>query len=143
MLGFNPPEWACVATQRTGVDVPQGAIRTLDRTIRMHPLTLLRPNGGVTGNRIRALITAACELLTEGAPADELTSELIHRLDRADIRQSLASIQPLADLGVPYAMLLYECFFGATVRRSPGFRQRRPRLQGPPQGHEKADPLDP
>ncbi len=25
MLGFTPPEWAYVATQRSGVEVPQGA----------------------------------------------------------------------------------------------------------------------
>ena len=31
MLGFTPPEWAYVATQRSGVEVPQGAARTLDR----------------------------------------------------------------------------------------------------------------
>src|SRR5947207_10053947 len=27
MLGFTPPEWAYVATQRTGVEVSQGAVR--------------------------------------------------------------------------------------------------------------------
>ncbi len=39
MLGFTPPEWAYVATERTQVDVPQGAIRSLDRRIRVNPLT--------------------------------------------------------------------------------------------------------
>jgi hypothetical protein len=112
MLGFSPPEWAYVATQRTGVVVPQGAIRTLDRNIRMNPLTPISAGGALTGERIRALIIAACELLVEGAPSDERTPELIHRLDKADTRDGLASIQPLADLGVPYAMLLYERFLG-------------------------------
>ncbi len=112
MLGFTPPEWAYVATQRTGVDVPQGAIRTFDRNIRMNPLVPMRASGAVTGERIRALIVAACELLIEGAPRDERTPELIHRLDKADTRDGLISIQPLADLGVPYAMLLYERFLG-------------------------------
>src|ERR1035441_7413325 len=45
-------------------------------------------------------------------PTDERTPELIHRLDKADTRNGIASIQPLADLGVPYAMLLYERFLG-------------------------------
>jgi hypothetical protein len=40
-------------------------------------------------------------------PLDEL-----HRLDKADTKHGLSSIQPLADLGVPYAMVLYERFLG-------------------------------
>jgi hypothetical protein len=58
------------------------------------------------------MVTAACELLIEGAPKNERTPELIHRLDKADTREGIGSIQPLADLGVPYAMLLYERFLG-------------------------------
>jgi hypothetical protein len=112
ILGFTPPEWAYVTTQRTGVEVPQGAARTLDRTVRLKPTSPLPITTGVTGKRIRALVTAACELLIEGAPVDERTPELIHRLDKADTRGGLISIQPLADLGVPYAMLLYERFLG-------------------------------
>lgn len=112
MLGFTPPEWAYVATRRTGVEVPQGACRTLDRTIRMKPLAPIRPRGGITGKRIIALVTSACELLTEGVPAGAYAPELMHRLGKADTREGLASIQPLADLGVPYAMLLYERFLG-------------------------------
>jgi hypothetical protein len=112
ILGFTPPEWAYVTTQRTGVEVPQGAARTLDRTVRLRPTTPLPATTGVTGTRIRAMVRAACELLTEGAPVNERAPELIHRLDKADTRGGLASIQPLANLGVPYAMLLYERFLG-------------------------------
>jgi len=36
----------------------------------------------------------------------------IHRLHKADTGSGLASIAPLADMGVPYAMLLYERFLG-------------------------------
>jgi hypothetical protein len=109
MLGFTPPEWAYVASQRTGVDVPQGAARTLDRTVRLKPLTPIRSSGGITERRIRALISTACELLMEGAPQ---TPGILHRLDKADTRNGLASVQPLVDLGVPYAMVLYERFLG-------------------------------
>jgi hypothetical protein len=112
ILGFTPPEWAYITTQRTGIPVPQGAARALDRTVRLKPTTPLPPTTGVTGKRISALITAACELLIEGAPANERAPELIHRLDKADTRGGLVSIQPLADLGVPYPMLLYERFLG-------------------------------
>ncbi len=112
ILGFTPPEWASVAEQRTGIAIPQGAARTLDRTVRLTPTKPLPATTGVTGQRIRALVTAACELLVEGAPAAERTTEFIHRLDKADTREGLRSIQPLADLGVPYSMLLYERFLG-------------------------------
>jgi hypothetical protein len=110
MLGFTPPEWAYVTSQRTGVDVSQGAIRSLDRKIRMWPLTPLRAAGEVTGQRLRALVNTACELLVEGAP--EVPVDILHRLDKADTKHGLASIQPLSDLGVPYAMALYERFMG-------------------------------
>lgn len=110
MLGFTPPEWAYVTSQRNGVEVTQGAIRSLDRRIRITPLTPMRVNGGVTDQRLRALVITACELLQEGAPED--APGVIHRLNKADTRQGAASLQPLADLGVPYAMLLYERFLG-------------------------------
>lgn len=110
ILGFTPPEWAHVANQRTGVEISQGAARTIDGNIRREPEKPLRDNGGVTDQRIRALITTACELLTEGAPS--VPDDVIHRLDKADTKAGLASLQPLADLGVPYAMLLYERFLG-------------------------------
>lgn len=110
ILGFSPPEWAYVTSQRSGVEVTQGAIRALDRRIRLGPLTPLRLQGGVTDQRLRALVGTACELLREGAP--DLPADVLHRLDKADTRYGLASIQPLTDIGVPYAMMLYERFLG-------------------------------
>ncbi|MGC9194566.1 MAG: hypothetical protein ACP5IL_03825 [Syntrophobacteraceae bacterium] len=59
---------------------------------------------------MRALVTTACELLKEGAPAE--IPGVIHRLEKADTKYGLVSVQPLANLGVPYAMLLYERFLG-------------------------------
>ena len=110
MLGFTPPEWAYITSQRTDVQVSQGAIRTIDRKIRMAPDTPLRNSGGVTDNRIRALVTTACQILTEGAPDEP--EEILHRLNKADTKGGLGSLQRLADLGVPYAMLLYVRFLG-------------------------------
>jgi hypothetical protein len=110
MLGFTPPEWAYVTGQRSGVEVKQGAVRSLDRKIRMNPLTPLRAASGVTDERLRALVNTACELLAEGVP--QMPSDKLHRMDKADTRQGLASIPPMADLGVPYAMVLYERFLG-------------------------------
>lgn len=110
MLGFTPPEWAYITTEHASVEVPQGAARTLDRNIRLNPGRPLPAAGGVTEQRVRAMIATACKLLTEGPPE---TPGLLHRLDKADTRYGLRSVQPLADLGVPYAMVLYERFLGS------------------------------
>lgn len=109
MLGFTPPEWAYVTTQRTGVDVNQGFTRTLDRKVRMKPESPLREDG-LTFDRLKALVDVACQLLNEGAP--ETSSKNLHRLDKADTKRGIESVQTLAGIGVPYAMLLYERFLG-------------------------------
>lgn len=109
MLGFTPPEWAYVTTQRTGVVVAQGFVRSLDRKVRMAPETPISING-VTKERLEALVDTACQLLTEGVP--EVNADQLHRLDKADTRSGVTSITNLAGMGVPYAMLLYERFLG-------------------------------
>jgi len=109
ILGFTPPEWAYVATQRTGIEIGQGFIRNLDRTVRLQPLRPL-PTRGIGVRRLNALIDAAAQLLTEGAPA--LDAAKIHRLDKADTKSGLESLRAVAELGAPYAMLLYERFLG-------------------------------
>jgi hypothetical protein len=55
MLGFTPPEWGYVATQRTGTAVSQGFVRTLDRKVRMAPENPISQTG-VTRERLQALI---------------------------------------------------------------------------------------
>lgn len=109
MLGFTPPEWAYVATSQTGVEVSQGFVRSLDRKIRLSPLSPLA-DGKVTLERVRALIDTACHLLKEGAPA--VAADKIHRLDKADTKSGIGGVQALAGMGAPYAMLLYERFLG-------------------------------
>jgi hypothetical protein len=109
MLGFTPSEWADAATARTKVQVTQGAARAIDRKVRLEPETAIQLNG-VTGDRIRALVVTACELLTSGPEAVE--DGFIHRLQKADTVSGLSSIAPLAEIGVPYSMLLYERFLG-------------------------------
>lgn len=109
MLGFTPPEWAYIATRRTGIEVSQGFIRTLDRQIRMEPLKPLR-KGGATAERVKALIETAHQLLREGAP--QVETDKLHRLDKADTKGGADAVRTLAGIGVPYAMLLYERFLG-------------------------------
>ncbi len=110
MLGFTPPEWAYITTQRTKIKVAQGAARSLDRKIRFDPEAPIRQNDSITEKRIRALVKVACELLSEGAP--KVPPYRLHRLDKADTASGLARLRSLSDLGVPYPVLLYERFLG-------------------------------
>lgn len=109
ILGFTPPEWAYLAASRKQVEIPQGAARSLDREVRMRPTRRLSP-GPTSRVRLRALVETACELITEGCPA--VSSNKLHRLQKADSLAGLSSVRQLGELGVPYAMLLYERFLG-------------------------------
>jgi len=109
MLGFTPPEWGYVTTQRTRVSVTQGFVRSLDRKVRMAPETELNASG-LMRERLRAMVQTACQLLSAGVP--EVDSDQLHRLDKADTKQGVGSIRNLAGIGVPYAMLLYERLLG-------------------------------
>jgi hypothetical protein len=100
-------EWAYIATQRTGVNVPQGAARTLDRNVRVDPLNSINL-GSVSHARIKALVETACLLLTQGAPP--VAADKIHRLDKADTKGGLSAIQSAARLGIPYPILLSSRF---------------------------------
>ena len=112
ILGFSPPEWAEVAESLTGVSIPQGAARTLDRRVRSkHRMFATQDIGGTTtGLRARALLEVAIQLLRAGAPPQP--QGMMHRLDKADTAGGLSSMQNAANLHVPYAMLLYERYLG-------------------------------
>ena len=110
ILGFTPPEWAYVTTEMTGVPVDQGAARSIDRRMRVDPLRQ-RPLGTtLTDQRIRAMIDAGVRTLVAGANTEVAT--VLHRLDKVDTKEGVKSLQPVADLGVPYPVLLYERFLG-------------------------------
>jgi hypothetical protein len=109
ILGFTPPEWGYLATQRTGVSVSQGFVRSLDRKVRMSPGRPIKVNGE-TGERLKVLVETACELLTKGVP--QVLIDQLHRLNKADTKRGLDSLKAVAGMGVPYAMLLYERFLG-------------------------------
>jgi len=109
MLGFTPPEWGYVTTQKTGVSVTQGFVRSLDRKARMAPETALNTNG-IMKNRLKAMIQTACQLLSAGVP--HVAVNQLHRLDKADTKRGVDSIKNMAGMGAPYAMLLYERFLG-------------------------------
>jgi hypothetical protein len=109
MLGFTPPEWAYITSQHAGMMVSQGSARTLDRKIRFNPFTPLKLTS-FSADRLKAMIEIACKLLIDGAPTIDEAS--LHRLDKADTHYGIQGIKALANLGVPYAMLLYERFLG-------------------------------
>ena len=109
MLGFTPPEWAYLASQRAGVAIPQNAARTLDRKARLGPGAGFAA-GGISAERIQAMVRTACDLLNEGAP--NVASIMVHRLDKADTKEGGDSIRAMAKMGTPYAMILYERFLG-------------------------------
>jgi hypothetical protein len=126
MLGFTPPEWAYITGQRQGVDIPQGYARSLDRKIRLEPLKPLEGKMA-RSDRIIAMIGTACDLLKEGLPV--VSPDKVHRLDKCDTKNGQSSIQSVADLGVPYPMLLYERFLG---RPFAGHRDSVSELVGDP-----------
>ncbi|SEC01118.1 hypothetical protein [Bradyrhizobium erythrophlei] len=111
ILGFTPPEWAYVTTERGGIEVAQGAARTLDRKMRLAGLTPHIDKGSVTDVRIKAMVAVAVSLLEEGAGEIDNTV-IVHRLDKVDTAKGIRSLRPVADLGVPYPVLLYERFLG-------------------------------
>ena len=109
MLGFTPPEWAYLASRRTHIAISQNYARSLDRKIRMSPEAPLHLNAS-SSQRLKALIQTACQILEEGAP--DTTPEQIHRLDKVDTKTGIDGIRHVANMGVPYAMLLYERLLG-------------------------------
>ena len=110
MLGFTPPEWAYYASRVSAVQVPQGAARAIDRTIRMDPNAALPRENSLAARRIRALIAAACHVLASGAV--EKSADTLHRLDKSDTAAGLISVRSSAVLGVPYSVQLYERLLG-------------------------------
>ncbi|SMP38168.1 hypothetical protein SAMN06295888_10174 [Desulfonatronum zhilinae] len=64
----------------------------------------------MTRERVEALIKTACLMLAEGAP--RVQDDQLHRLNKADTRAGIDSMKSMADMGAPYAMLLYERFLG-------------------------------
>lgn len=59
---------------------------------------------------MRAMIDAGVRTLLAGV-TDQVDA-VLHRLDKADTREGIRSLQPVADIGVPYPVLLYERFLG-------------------------------
>ena len=109
ILGFTPPEWEYVASQRKGIAIPYGFARNLDRRARMEPLRPIK-RAELKDARLTAMVEVACDLMQEGSPAPNGIT--LHRLQKADTAGGLKTIKSLGAMGAPYAMLLYERFLG-------------------------------
>ncbi len=109
ILGFSPPEFAYIAKIRTGVEIDQSSSRRLDKRAREGQPLLIRASPK-TKEQMAALITTAVALIKQGVPS--LAEGVIHRLDKLDTKDGLTGVQTLAQVGVPYEVLLYERFLG-------------------------------
>ena len=110
MLGFTPPELAYTTTVRTKVQVDQNFARGIDRKARLAPSTSMSP-GPNAMTRLHAMVHTATDLLQEGVP-ENTPASLVHRLGKIDTQHGQESLKAAAQLGIPYAMLLYERFLG-------------------------------
>jgi hypothetical protein len=112
ILGMTPPEWAALAASDSGLPITQGFARSLDGKVRSDPeyLSRLRQRKAATLERVDAMVQTACARIGAGVP--ERVSNTLHRLDKVDTAEGLASVRRAADFHVPYAMLLYERFLG-------------------------------
>ena len=126
ILGFTPPEWAYVTSQRMGIEITQGAARSVDRRARLQPGAKLGTRGK-TFERIKAMVETACQLMNEGAPST--APDKLHRLDKADTKLGAITIRNMATMGVSYSMVLYERFLG---RPFAGHRDSVSELVGDP-----------
>lgn len=107
VLGMTPSEWAYLTEQEGTMAVSQNRARVLDRKVRQ-PVVSLTDGDNVVA---RALLTTAVRILSR--PVKGVSANVVHRLDKIDMREGLDSLRYVASsLGVPYPVLLYERFLG-------------------------------
>lgn len=120
-MGLKFNHKSITPVERTGVQVTQGFVRSLDRKMRMTPATELNTNG-VMKERLEAMIRTACQLLSNGAP--EVDIDQLHRLNKADTKQGIAGIKNLSRNGICY-LGMSGCRRGCRIE-SPGFKNILP-----------------
>lgn len=112
ILGVSPPEWQDLTAQETGQELPPNVARAIDGRAKRDQAFFARGAGASAKmvERVTNMLEAACAVLDSGAvPAAE---GLVHRLDKFDTVDGLASVRHAAQEHVPYAVLLYERFLG-------------------------------
>jgi len=112
ILGMTPPEWAALAASDSDLPITQSFARSLDGKVRTEKEHLARLNHrkAATLERVDAMVDTACRHIVAGVT--ERAPDTLHRLDKVDTAEGLASVRRAADFHVPYAMLLYERLLG-------------------------------
>lgn len=112
IVGLTPPEWADLARAERASDISQGYARSLEGRCRSNPnqFATLRVGQRKAFERVAALVSIAVDYINRGAGAQ--MAGTLHRLDKVDTAQGLASLQYISAQHVPYAMLLCERYLG-------------------------------
>lgn len=109
ILGMTAIEWARLTEEEFDVEIPEGYVRKRDSEARagreeFRQMTDLRRE------RIMAMLRCASHYLDR--ELEEISDDVVHRLDKVDTGRGLQGIRHAASEGVPYAVLLYERFLG-------------------------------
>lgn len=109
ILGLTPVEWTRLAEEETGMEIPEGYIRSLDANARAgeHPFQHMTD---LRRNRIDAMLQCASTYLHR--EIEEISEDVVHRLNKVDTGKGLRGIRHVAGEGIPYAVLLYERLLG-------------------------------
>ena len=112
ILGVSPPEWQDLTAQETGRSLPPNTARSIDGKVKREQ-AFFETGGGTTAlmiQRVTDMLQTACGVINLGA--ESVPDGVIHRLDKFDTVDGLASVRHAAHEHVPYAVLLYERFLG-------------------------------
>lgn len=112
ILGVSPPEWQDLAGELEQEALPNGWARGIDFKCKTEPRFFTEGSGRTDLNVRRAtvMLRAAVDAITEGA--GRAPEGLLHRLEKVDTRDGLASLRFVAQHDVPYSVLLYERYLG-------------------------------
>jgi len=112
ILGVSPPEWQDLACELTNVEYKSNWTRTLDGNVKaaIDYFTAGAGRTTLSQTRVTGLLETAVAVI--GAGAQKAPHGLMHRLEKIDTMDGLASVEYVSQHDVPYAVLLYERFLG-------------------------------
>lgn len=112
ILGFTPPEWQDLTAEETKEVCPSNTFRAIDGEVKRNANYFQTTKGKtpLTVKRVTRALEAACISIQRGAVT--APEGLIHRLEKIDTIDGVASVQRVAQDDIPYAVLLYERFLG-------------------------------
>lgn len=114
ILGLAPREWSSLAKGSVGVEVDQNFARNLEHKVKQDKNyfrgALSSARASARRDRVLAMVDVAVQYLAE--PRIVKSADTIHRLDKVDTAEGLASLRTSAEIHVPYAMVLYERYLG-------------------------------